>query len=128
MNQLPIRASDQDRERTAEVLGDAYAVGCLDKDELEQRIALAYSARTLGELQDMVADLPAWLLDRPVPLPHELCRGYAPRRRTLPRPTALVLALAGFWLIVATAAWMPLLAVPFTFIWLLLTIIARNRP
>lgn len=128
MNQRPIRASDQDRERTAEVLSDAYAVGCLDKDELEQRSALAYSARTLGELRELVADLPTWLMDRPLPLPHEFCRGYPPRRPTPPRSAALVLALAGLWLIVVTAAWMPLLAVPFTVIWLLLTIIARNRP
>lgn len=128
MNQRPIRASDQDRERTAEFLSDAYAVGCLDKDELEQRSALAYSARTLGELQDLVADLPAWLLDRPLPLPHEFCGEYPPRRRTLPRSAALLVALVGLWIIVVTAAWMPLLAVPLTVIGLLLTIIARNRP
>lgn len=127
-NQRPVRASDRDREHTADVLSDAYAVGCLDKDELEQRSALAYSARTMGELQDLVADLPAWLLDKPLPLPHEFCRGYPPRCRTVPRLAAVVLALAGLSLIVVTAALMPLLAVPFTVIWLLLTMIARNRP
>ena len=54
-----MRASDQDRDRIAEVLRDAYAVGRLSRDEFDERILAAYSARTLGELRDLTADLPA---------------------------------------------------------------------
>lgn len=54
-----MRASDRDRDKTAEVLRDAYAVGRLSSDEFDERCVAAYSARTLGELEDLTADLPA---------------------------------------------------------------------
>jgi hypothetical protein len=53
-----IRASDQDRDRAAELLSVAYAVGRLSREELDQRAAAAYSAKTWGELRDLTADLP----------------------------------------------------------------------
>jgi len=40
-----MRASDQDRERAAAVLRDAYAVGRLDLEEFHDRAGRAYSAR-----------------------------------------------------------------------------------
>jgi Domain of unknown function (DUF1707) len=45
-----IRASDQDRESAAESLSEAYAVGRLSREELDERAAAAYSAETWGEL------------------------------------------------------------------------------
>lgn len=53
-----IRASDQDRESAAELLGEAYALGRLTREELDERAAAAYSAKTWGELRDLTADLP----------------------------------------------------------------------
>ncbi len=120
-----IRASDQDRESAAEVLRGAYAAGCLDSGELEQRSGAAYTARTLGELEDLTADLPAWLLERPLPLPYEcFCR--SPRHPPSQWPVGLMLALAGFWLTVVAVAWVPLAAIPLTFMWLLLALRARD--
>jgi hypothetical protein len=58
-----IRASDQDRESAVELLGEAYAAGRLNREELDERAAAAYSAKTWGELRDLTADLPpsaAW--------------------------------------------------------------------
>jgi Domain of unknown function (DUF1707) len=52
-----IRASDQDRESAAELLSEAYAVGRLSREELDERAAAAYSAKTWGELRDLTADL-----------------------------------------------------------------------
>ena len=46
-----LRASDADRERAADVLRDNAGEGRLDADELEQRLEVAYSAKTLGELR-----------------------------------------------------------------------------
>jgi hypothetical protein len=43
-----MRASDRDRERAAEVLSDAYAVGRLDLKEFHDRAGAAYSAKTWG--------------------------------------------------------------------------------
>ena len=54
-----LRASDADREATVRDLRDHGAAGRLDVDELEQRVATAYAARTRGELDPLLADLPA---------------------------------------------------------------------
>ncbi|ARF72772.1 hypothetical protein B7C62_11180 [Kitasatospora albolonga] len=54
-----MRASDADRERIAESLREAVAEGRLDMDEFEQRLESAYKARTHGELEPLVQDLPA---------------------------------------------------------------------
>jgi hypothetical protein len=53
-----IRASDQDRDDAAELLIEAYAVGRLSREELDDRATAAYSAKTQGELRDVTADLP----------------------------------------------------------------------
>ncbi|MBE1587643.1 DUF1707 domain-containing protein [Nonomuraea angiospora] len=52
-----LRASDADRERIAQVLQDAHADGRITLDELEERLGVLYSARTLGELAALTADL-----------------------------------------------------------------------
>ena len=53
-----MRASDQDRESAAVLLSEAYAVGRLSREELDERVSAAYSAKTCGELRDLTADLP----------------------------------------------------------------------
>jgi hypothetical protein len=52
-----LRASDQDRERVAETLREAAGDGRITLDELGERADLVYRARTLGELEKVVADL-----------------------------------------------------------------------
>ena len=54
-----LRASDADRELVAERLRQATAEGRLRPDELEHRLGAALSANTYGELDTLVADLPA---------------------------------------------------------------------
>jgi hypothetical protein len=53
-----MRASDADRDRVADALREAYAEGRLDVDEHNERIDLAYRAKTFGELSPLVSDLP----------------------------------------------------------------------
>jgi hypothetical protein len=53
-----MRASDQDRESATELLSEAYAVRRLSREELGERAAAAYSAKTRGELHALTADLP----------------------------------------------------------------------
>lgn len=58
-DELPeMRASDAERERTAEVLRDALAEGRLGMDEFQERLESTYQARTRGELVPLVRDLP----------------------------------------------------------------------
>ena len=53
-----LRASDQDREHVAERLRNATAEGRLVAEELEERLTSALRARTYGELDALVADMP----------------------------------------------------------------------
>jgi len=53
-----LRASDQDRETVAEVLRQAHAEGRLDYGELDERLTQAYAARTQGDLERLIFDLP----------------------------------------------------------------------
>ncbi|MFJ6381647.1 DUF1707 domain-containing protein [Kitasatospora sp. NPDC092039] len=57
--QPAMRASHEDRDRVVELLGVAAGDGRLTSDELDQRVEAALSARTVGELADLTADLPA---------------------------------------------------------------------
>ena len=59
MQRGTLRASDADREAVADRLRNASAEGRLLAHELEERVALALRARTYGELDAVVADLPA---------------------------------------------------------------------
>jgi len=53
-----IRASDEDRERTAAALGGHFAEGRLTLEEFQERLDRAYAAKTLGEMDDLMTDLP----------------------------------------------------------------------
>ncbi len=51
-------ASDADRARYADRLGDAFAEGRLTREEYEERLTATMSGRTYGDLKDVLADLP----------------------------------------------------------------------
>ena len=53
-----LRASDADRDRVVAALRDHAAAGRLEAAELEERVEAALAARTLGELDPLMADLP----------------------------------------------------------------------
>ncbi|MGC5346265.1 DUF1707 SHOCT-like domain-containing protein [Streptomyces sp. DT24] len=54
-----MRASDADRDRIADILREALAEGRLTADEHGDRIDAVYRAKTVGELEPLVRDLPA---------------------------------------------------------------------
>lgn len=72
MTDHQIRASDRDRDDAAVVLAEAYAAGRLTRDELGQRAAAAYAARTWAELRALTSDLPP---GRPFPAFRETSPG-----------------------------------------------------
>jgi hypothetical protein len=59
-----LRAADTDREHVAERLRRAATEGRLVTDELEERLGAALSAKTYGELDAIVSDLPMTDVDR----------------------------------------------------------------
>jgi Domain of unknown function (DUF1707) len=66
-------AGNADRERTVGVLRAAFTEGRLTQDELDDRVARAYAARTYGDLWALTADLPAGPLPYPaLPYPNGL--------------------------------------------------------
>ena len=54
-----IRASDADRDRVASLLREHHAAGRLTAEEFHERMDHALEAKTLGELDGLLADLPA---------------------------------------------------------------------
>ncbi|MFF7334598.1 DUF1707 domain-containing protein [Streptomyces sp. NPDC090306] len=54
-----LRASDADRDRIADILRDALAEGRLTPDEHAERVEGVLAARTAGELEVFIRDLPA---------------------------------------------------------------------
>nr|WP_240944547.1 DUF1707 domain-containing protein [Micromonospora thermarum] len=54
-----MRAADADRQAVADRLRTAVDEGRLDLHEYDERLQQAYAARTYGELDALLADLPA---------------------------------------------------------------------
>jgi hypothetical protein len=53
-----LRASDADRDQVAALLNEAYASGRLTSPEHADRLEATYQARTMGELEPLIVDLP----------------------------------------------------------------------
>ncbi|MEV5435579.1 DUF1707 domain-containing protein [Streptomyces sp. NPDC052682] len=64
-----LRASDADRDRVADILREALAEGRLTADEHAERVEGVLSAKTVGELDVFIRDLPAAHRPRTAP-PH----------------------------------------------------------
>jgi Domain of unknown function (DUF1707) len=82
-----IRASDADRDRATALLREHHAAGRLTAEEFHERMDAALSATTLGEIDDLLADLPVIDLYK---LPHESMRRPAglPHTSIVPRDVA----------------------------------------
>jgi hypothetical protein len=64
-----LRASDADRDHVVSLLHKAATEGRIAAEELEQRVSTALKARTYGELEATVADLPGGRVRRPARKP-----------------------------------------------------------
>jgi len=73
-----IRASDADRDRAAALLREHHAAGRLTAEEFHDRMNKALDAKTLGEIEELMADLPAIDLYQ---LPDASLRRIPPHRR-----------------------------------------------
>ena len=98
-----MRASDADRERIVSLLHTAATEGRIGSDELEQRVSVALKARTYGELDALIADIPA-------------SRASTRSRRDRPIPARVggVAARGGGWALAAVRAnpWLLIVMVP----------------
>ncbi len=95
-----LRVGDAERDAAVEQLNRHFADGRLTEVEREERAAMALTARTAGELDALLADLPRSDPDT---------SGSRRRRRRIPRPLAAAVLVA-FALFVSVHV-VPLLAV-----------------
>ncbi len=103
------RASDADRDRIVAALREHLAAGRLTVEEFDERMDKAYAAKTLGELDEVMADLPrtdlGQLPDAPVdrsaagPLTRRHPPGSIEARRGRSSPAWL--AALGSWLAIS---------------------------
>ena len=101
-----VRAGDRDRERTANLLGQALSQGYLSMDEYESRLQAAFAAHTRTELCQLVADLPLAQLRRNDPQ-RQAARRRAARlgvRIHLGAYLAMVVIVLTVWLAVGLTA------------------------
>ena len=59
MRNPDLRASDADREATADRLREHHTDGRIDSEEFQDRLDKCYAAKTVGELAELTRDLPA---------------------------------------------------------------------
>src|SRR5437867_3558773 len=92
-NHIPgIRASDAERERTAEALKQHFLDGRLTSDEYAERLDTVYAARTRQQLDRLLRDLPPPEPVAPVQPGRRWWRGISP-------PAAAFALLATLWLV-----------------------------
>jgi hypothetical protein len=116
-----MRASDADRDAALADLSEHFQAGRLTAEELDERTGQALTARTWGELTELLADLPA---TRPGPGPwagpSSSTRPQPPSRRAAPPLPALLAAIGIVAVLVIVAhAW--------GLIWLLIPIVLISR-
>jgi hypothetical protein len=101
-----IRASDADRDRVAALLREHHAAGRLTTDEVRERLDRALEARTLGDLDALMTDLPHLDLspqarrgagaDGPAPAWPARPAGDLARQDAVLRITALAVIVTGY--------------------------------
>ena len=110
-----MRAADNDRERVLEVVRQAHAEGRLTPTEFYERLEGVYEAKTFGELDELVIDLPAGTAAAPLAVP-------SPQRAAIARPdpagrlAQMPTQLRAVWITWATVVSINVL------IWLIITV------
>jgi len=101
-----LRAADADREAVAERLRKSHAEGRLDLTEFQQRLERCYAAKTFGQLDELVQDLPRESDERTAPSRFTMPPWRFPRLVPILIVLIVLVAASGhhvFWL------WIPLL-------------------
>jgi Flp pilus assembly protein TadB len=98
MTYSELRASDAERERVITFLREHALLGRLSDDELEERIGLAYASVTVGDLEQLIGDLPR--SGRPAPRPRPAQMRHQPRavQRNGPPPALIGVGLGALLL------------------------------
>src|SRR5689334_8558131 len=96
-----MRAADSDRQYVAERLKDALNEGRLNLGEYDERLQQAYAARTYGELDKLLHDLPSVVPPERAqvePVAAQPVSTPAPGPGARPRVQPWLLAIWGSWI------------------------------
>jgi len=106
-----MRASDEDREKVVAALQEQVGLGRLTLPEFEERSTAAYAAVTVGDLRELIRDLPienlfprptpSWQQPTPLPAVPPWSRGRYPVRRG---PSPLMIALGAFFVLMVVSS------------------------
>jgi Flp pilus assembly protein TadB len=116
-----MRASDDDREKVAARLHQAASEGRIFAHELEDRLATALRAKTYGELEDVVADLPG------TPVSGRTVTRSRSRSLITSSPVAVVAVLVAFTVVAAVLAAVAFIASGAWIVFLVFGLIMRGR-
>ena len=116
MGRDEMRAADADRQAVADQLKGALDEGRLDLHEYDERLQLAYAAKTYGDLHPLLSDLPSAAV--PVPVQRHPADSVA-----TPAVDASNAALARRWVLEVWASWIPVVGITVA-IWLISSIAA----
>jgi hypothetical protein len=114
-----LRVSDADRDHAAAELGEHFQAGRLTQEEFSERVGKAINARTRGDLDELLADLPS---DRPAgSLPASGPAGPPARQLRWAGPTAMLAAAVLLFAVAAASPhshgrWAPWWVIPLAFI------------
>jgi Domain of unknown function (DUF1707) len=104
-----LRASHADREKVIGTLKAAFVQGMLAKDEFDERLGQAFTARTHAELAALTADFPVNLVAAPPPRPvraeGEKAEGEKPVLRPGQVLGGLTAVYAGVWAFALLPSW-----------------------
>jgi hypothetical protein len=109
-----LRAADADREAIGERLRKSHTEGRLDLTEFQQRLERCYAAKTFGELDELVQDLPRESDERPSPSWFTMPAWRFPRLVSILIVLIVLVAASGhhvFWL------WIPVVFVIWRMSW-----------
>ena len=116
MGRDEMRVADADRQAVADQLTAALDEGRLDLHEYDERLQQAYAAKTYGDLQPLLGDLPSATL----PVPAQRSPSGTPAGSALNASNA---ELARRWVFEVWASWFPVVGVT-SAIWLISSIAA----
>jgi len=105
-----LRASDADRDQVAERLRTAATEGRIATDELDERLGATLAARTYGELEPLIADLPGTspARRRPATPALSVARVAIVLAIAVPLMMAMIFVVTGIiagWMVWAIAGW-----------------------
>ena len=101
-----VRVGDAERQRAADLLGQAFTQGYLALDEYETRLAHAFDAPTASRIRELLTDLPIDRINRRDPR-QRTARLVAARRGVLLHLgsyLAMAVLAIGVWAVVAVTA------------------------